>query len=140
MAAAINLQLAGENYPGIRLVSSKEAGCVAIGDNNVFKIWKKDSEGKAIETGIILLTVDIKKKELHINLFSKKSPLQQKVCKHAIAHCTPEKVPHACTSHAHICTLHARFKMIFACTSHTCERSCICVFENSFTTHSLVYQ
>ena len=50
--AAINLQLAGENYPGIRLVSSKEAGCVAIGDNNVFKIWKKDSEGKAIETSI----------------------------------------------------------------------------------------
>ena len=52
MAAAINLQLAGENYPGIRLVASKEAGCVAIGDNNVFKIWKKDSEGKAIETGV----------------------------------------------------------------------------------------
>ena len=49
---AINLQLAGENYPGIRLVASKEAGCVAIGDSNVFKIWKKDSEGKAIETGV----------------------------------------------------------------------------------------
>ena len=61
MAAAINLQLAGENYPGIRLVSSKEAGCVAIGDNNVFKIWKKDSEGKATETSIMLLTVDIMK-------------------------------------------------------------------------------
>ena len=56
MAAAINLQLAGENYPGIRLVASKEAGCVAIGANNVFKIWKKDSEGKAIGAGIILLT------------------------------------------------------------------------------------
>ena len=62
MAAAINLQLAGENYPGIRLVSSKEAGCVAIGDNNVFKIWKKDSEGKAIETDLILLNVDIKRR------------------------------------------------------------------------------
>ena len=60
MAAAINLQLAGENYPGIRLVASKEAGCVAIGDNNVFKIWKKDSEGKVIETSIMLLTVDDK--------------------------------------------------------------------------------
>lgn len=60
MAAAINLQLAGENYPGIRLVASKEAGCVAIGDNNVFKIWKMDSEGKVIETSIMLLTVDDK--------------------------------------------------------------------------------
>ena len=59
--AAINLQLAGENYPGIRLVASKEAGCVAIGDNNVFKIWKKDSEGKAIETSMIILTVEVKK-------------------------------------------------------------------------------
>ena len=70
MAAAINLQLPGENYPGIRLVSSKEAGCVAIGDNNVFKIWKKDSEGKTIGTGIILSVVDKKKRFMHFNFSS----------------------------------------------------------------------
>ena len=45
MAAAIDLQLAGVIYLGIKLVASKEAGCVAIGDTNVFIIWRRNSNG-----------------------------------------------------------------------------------------------
>ena len=40
-----NLQVEGFTDLKIRLVTSREAGCVAIGDNNVFKIWRRNSPG-----------------------------------------------------------------------------------------------
>ena len=41
---AINLRVDGVDYPRVRLVTSREAGCVAIGDTHVFKIWKKHAK------------------------------------------------------------------------------------------------
>ena len=51
----------GENYPKITLVKSREAGCVAIGETHVFKIWKNTSDGaqKALDDYLHVKKFDV---------------------------------------------------------------------------------